>query len=358
MQKITTDTSAADLRPQPGSLAVFFRSLAVMTQSGVRLDRALKLLSEQGDDPRMSQVSKGMSRAVHVGAKVSAGMLLYPKAFSQLQLKMVQVGERTGALDRILERLSDYEERRRATELKFKSALTYPAFLFGLALVMLVLVPPYLFQGLFQVIEESGVEPPLITVMVIAVSNLIRSFWFWPLLGLLILGGGWTARRAWSRPDVRLRVHQALLRVPVLGRAFRVIGLTQFARALAFQLEVGVPPLHALQLAGEASSNPVMELQSEEIIRYLKAGLPLHEAMAQAPFLPGTFLQMIQVGEESGLVPLMLERISDIYDSELEHSLEMLTSMMEPLMLLVMGIVVGFVIVATLLPLMQVIQNL
>lgn len=339
-------------------MAVFFRSLAVLTQSGVRLDRALKLLSEQGDDPRMSEVCKGMSRAVHVGAKVSAGMLLYPQAFSQLQLKMVQVGEQTGALDRILARLSDYEERRRGTELKFKSALTYPAFLFVLALVMLVLVPPYLFQGLFQIIEESGVEPPLITVMVIALSNLIRSLWFWPLLALLGAGLGWTIRRAWARPGVRLRMHEWTLRAPVLGRAFRVMGLTQFARALAFQLEVGVPPLQALKLAGEASSNPVLELQTDEIVRYLKAGLPLHEAMAQATFLPKPFLQMIQVGEESGLVPLMLERISDIYDSELEHSLEMLTSMMEPLMLLVMGVVVGIVIVATLLPLMQVIQNL
>lgn len=348
----------SDVVPKGDSLSVFFRSLALMGRSGVRLEQALRLLGEGGEDPRMKEVSQGIALAVRSGAPVSGGMTLFPRAFTKMQLKLVQVGEKTGKLDQVLDRLGVYEEQRRAAVMKVRSALVYPSFLFALSLLLLVLVPPYLFGGLFQMIEESGVDPPWLTRVVMGLSNLTRSWWFWPLLLGALGAAAYGAGRLWRRPEVRLQAARAALRVPVLGRTTRVVATHRFAQALAFQLEVGIAPMQALELAAPASANPILEEEVEQVLRGLRTGLTLDESMSRSQFLPRTLVQMVKVGEESGKLPAMLDHVARLYDAELEHSLEVLTAMLEPLMMLVMGLLVGLMIVATLLPMTTLVQSL
>lgn len=349
---------ASRARPRQDSLSVFFRSLSVLFSSGVGVERALLLLGDGTDDAQMAEVSRGIAKAVRHGLPISGGMAGFPRAFDAMQLGLVEVGEGSGTLDNILERLGAYEERRRALLLKLKSSLTYPAFLACFSLLLLVLVPPFLFDRALEVTRDSGVQPPLLTRLLMGYAQTVQQPWFWPVL-LGALTAGWVAlRTALGRPAVRLRIALRLPRVPGLGKVVEAATLTRFAGALALQMEAGVNPLLAVPLAVRATGNPVMLRDLDVLTEALKDGEPFHVAFARCPVFSSAFLQMIRVGEESGRLPELLDRVARVTERDLDHALEAFTALVEPAIMIVMGGIVGLVVLATLMPMTMMLQKL
>jgi type IV pilus assembly protein PilC len=343
---------------QSASLAVFYRSLATMFQAGVRIERALELLAEQSDDPKMGEICSALGRSIATGQTMSHAMSQWSEAFSPMEIKLVQVGETTGKLDHILERLSKYEEKRRAVTMRIKSALTYPIFIFIVAFVSLVILPPYLFGGLFQLIEGLGVEVPLITKVVLIFSHVVGSSWFLVGLGIFVVAALKFVPELMKRPDVQMISFQIILRLPVLGPACRIVTITRFARALEIMVNVGIPLDQAMTMAFDAASNPVLKKSLPTAVENLRAGQTLTECLQTTEFFPNAFLYMVNVGEESGKLPTLLGNMAHLYEVELTYALETVIAALEPLMLMVMGVVVGIFIVATMMPMMAIIQNL
>lgn len=345
-------------RPRPESLSVFFRSLAVLFSSGVGIERSLLLLGDGTDDAQMAEVSRGIARAVRHGSPISAGMAAFPRAFDDMQVGLVEVGEGSGTLDHILERLGSYEERRRAVMLKLKSALTYPAFLAFFSLLLLVLVPPFLFNRALEVTRDSGVQPPLLTRVLMAYATMVQQPWFWPVLAGLLIAGWITLRTALAKPSVQLRVARKLPKVPGLGKVLENATLNRFAGALGLQMEAGVNPLLAVPLAVRATGNPLMIRDLDVMVEALKDGEPFHAAFSRCELFSAAFLQMVRVGEESGRLPELLDRLTRITERDLDQALSTFASLVEPAIMIVMGAIVALVVLATLMPMTMMLQKL
>lgn len=354
----TGAAKAASARPDAEALSLFFRSLAVMVASGVGLDRSLDHLSLQSDQASMGPVCAELARRVSTGTPLSNAFAAHSKVFTQLQIRMLAVGERTGNLDLVLARLATYEEKRRGTTMKVKSALTYPLFLVVLATFMLIVLPPYMFGGLFQMIASSGVEPPLITRVVMALSHFIRSPFFWILTFVGLVAASKLGPPLWANPSVRRETFERLGGAPVVGPFLQVLATARFARALELQLQVGENPLVGLAMACEASGNPVLAGNADEIVAALKGGETLVDSLKGCGFFPRTFLDLVRAGEESAQLPDMLGRSADMYEIDLDQAIDRFTALLEPMIMLVMGSIVGVVVIATMLPMMTLIQNL
>ncbi len=342
--------------PGQQSMAVFFRSLAVMFQGGVTIDRALSLLSVQ-EDQAMAEVCKRMADQVRHGHSLSQAMAKNEPAFTKMHYKLVQVGEATGNLDTILEQLSHYEEKRRATTMKVKSALTYPAFLFAICCLMLMILPPYMLGGIFQVIQSSGSELPLISKVVLGTAMWMRTPTFYVVLVAVLVGGFYLGRKVWTKPESRLALQRFALDAPGLGKLVRALGLSRFARAWSIQVAVGVAPVAALQLAAESTMDPCLEEDISHSVTALRDGCSMQASLDASGYFPSLFLQMVAVGEESGGLEAMVSRVAQIYEGQLDHTLDTLTALLEPFVMLVMGAIVGVIVVATMLPMMQVLNS-
>ncbi len=348
----------ADRRPSVEALSVFLRSLALLVVAGIRLDRALTLLGQHSECRIISQVAHRLAHQVSQGNSLSCAFSKQGQAFSEIQVRMLSVGERTGTLHLVLANLADYEETRRATLLKVKAALTYPALLMIFSTLLLLILPPYMFGGLFAMLESASTSPPLLTQVVIGTSKALGSPWLWSALaGIGVLGYGvWLRHR--ENPQLRLRVAQAVLGLPVLGPLARNLATVRFARALEIQLKMGESPLLGLPLAAAASGNPVLQGLAKSAVESLKQGSSLTESLKATNFFPRTLTDMLTAGEESGRVPELLERTAALYESELDLAIERSTALLEPLIMLVMGVIVGLMVVATMLPMMTLIQSL
>lgn len=349
---------ATKLKPTSLGRVVFLRSLAAMVSSGIPVDRCLGYLAKQDDDKAMGLISQGLADRVRTGQRLSASMDKFPLCFSRLQIRLVQMGENTGLLDKILGELSAYEEKERQTLLRVRSSLTYPAFVLVFAGLLMIIVPPYMLKGIFQMIQGSGVKPPALTRFVMAATDILRQPWFY---AALTVGGGlslWAIPRWLKKSSNRYLVYLALDRVPALGRIVKTVAVTRFSRALGLQLDCGMSPLSGIKVSAEVTDNPMLQANVEPALEGLKNGLTMQASLETLNFFPNLFLRMVQVGEESASLPDMLGRVSDVYDLELETALEAFTALLEPMVMAVMGLMVGTFVIATMLPMAQLLQNL
>jgi type IV pilus assembly protein PilC len=343
--------------PSSEALCIFFRSIATMFSAGVPLIRAMDLLGDQTEDPRMAAIARRIAHEIGSGHTLSRAFQVHRRAFTKLQLGLIRVGERTGQLQRVLYRLADYEEKRRGISMRVRSALTYPAFLLAITSFMLVVLPPYMFQGLFTMLESQSVELPLITKIVLAVSNFIRSPGFWILLIVGVVALALALPKFVNNPDAQMVVSKALVQVPVVGNLYTILATARFARAMELQLLVGEGPLTGLSVAAQASGTPILEESIVDSIDALKSGCSFVESLERADFFPPTFLSMLGAGEESASLPDVMQRTADMYEKELEYAISTFTDLLEPMIMLFMGILVGIVVVATMLPMVNLLQN-
>jgi type IV pilus assembly protein PilC len=345
-------------KPSLQARVIFWRSLSTMVKAGIPLERALNYLAKQSEDVDMAQICLNLADFVREGNYLSSALSRVPQAFSQLQIKMVAMGEQTGVMDSVLCDLSEFEERQRNLLMRVKGSLTYPACILVLALLMVVFVPPMMMNGLFKLIANSGMEPPLITRLVMGFSSMVQSpIFFIPVLGL-------TAAIAYKfpiwlkEPDSRRTIFENFERVRPLRTCLRVLAATRFARSLSVQIAAGADILPALQVSAEISSHPGLEDTISGCKSALTNGRSLSMSLATTKFFPKLFVQMVAVGEECGAVSDLLARTADLYEQALDSALDSLTSLVEPFVIGGMGIIVGIFVLATMMPIGQLLQTL
>ena len=330
-------------------LAIFSRQFATMINAGLSLLRTLNILSEQTENPTLAKTVGLLRDDIERGSSLSAAMSKYPKVFSKLFVSMVKAGETGGQLDVVLNRVADGLEADYKLRQKVKSAMTYPVVVAviagGLVVVMLLFVVPT-FAGMF---DDLGGELPLPTKILLAISQQAK---FLVPIGFVLSIVGFIAHKKMkaSSANYRLRFDTVLLKVPVFGDLFSKVALSRFARTLALLLRAGVPVLQALDIVADSTGNEVLARASLDVKESVRSGESMASPLENHKVFPPMVVQMISVGEDTGAIDAMLDKISDFYDQEVEATTEALTSLIEPIMIAVLGGIVGAMVIALYMP--------
>ena len=334
-------------------LAVFARQFATMINAGLSLIRALNILAAQTDNPKLAEVIGAIRSDVEQGRPLSTAMAEH-EVFPKLFVAMVRAGETAGMLDTVLLRVANTLEADLALRRKVKSAMTYPVVVLmmaiGLSSAMIVFVVPQ-FAGMF---EQLGGELPLPTQVLLNLSNFMRGQWYFFIFGPVLLWKGFTYAR--KQPRVRFFLDQAKLKVPVFGQLFHKVAISRFARNFGSLLKAGVPILGALEIASDTVNNGVISNAISDVQSAVKEGESIASPLKNHDVFPPMTVQMIAVGEETGAIDEMLEKISDFYDQEVEAMTEQLTALLEPLMIAVLGGIVGSMVVALYMPMFKIFE--
>jgi type IV pilus assembly protein PilC len=335
-------------------LVVFSRQLATMINAGLPIVRSLYVLSEQTENPKLKDVVVAMRKDVEAGSALSEALEKHPEVFSRLYVEMVKAGEIGGILDGVLLRVADQLERDQDLRRKVRSAMTYPVVVLAFAILaasfMLIFIVP-VFATMFQ---DLGGTLPLPTRICMLISNILTSFW-----GVLVYAGMALAVvmfLRWKKTEKGRKVWgRAVLRIPAkIGDVVRKVALARFARTLATLSAAGVPILQSIEITATSSGNWVMEkalLKSRDAIR---EGIPLYKPLETEPVFPPMVTRMIAVGEETGDIDGMLTKIAEFYESEVDAAVKALTSIIEPIMVVVVGGIVGAIVISMYLPMFEI----
>jgi type IV pilus assembly protein PilC len=339
-----------------GDLVVFSRQLATMINAGLPIVRALYILSEQTENPKLVDVVVAVRKDVEAGLSLSEALEKHPEVFSRLYTEMVKAGEIGGILDGVLLRLADQLERDQDLRRKIRSAMTYPSVVLILAILaasfMLIFIVP-IFAKMFQ---DLGGTLPLPTRICMLVSDILTSIW-----GVLVYAGMGLAVvmfLRWKKSERGRKVWgRAVLRIPFkIGDVVKKATLARFARTLATLSAAGVPILQSIEITATSSGNWVVEkalLKSRDAIR---EGIPIYKPLETEPVFPPMVTRMIAVGEETGDIDGMLTKIAEFYESEVDAAVKALTSIIEPLMIVVVGSIVGGIVISMYLPMFKIFE--
>jgi type IV pilus assembly protein PilC len=335
-------------------VAVMSRQFATMINSGLSILRALSILAQQTENRELARMVGEARLDVERGSSLSAALGRHPKAFSRLYVAMVRSGETSGTLDSVLVRLADTIEKQVELRRKVKSAMTYPIMVaivvFVIAMFMLLFIVPQ-----FDAIYKSlGGELPTPTKILLKISSIVRTFF--PVLILLGAIGAFLLRRWINTENGRAKWDQFKLRVPIFGGLARKTALARFSRTLASLTRAGVPILESLEIVAETSGNVVVADAVYDTQRAVKGGDSLARPLEQHEVFPPMVVQMMAVGEETGALDEMLDKIAEFYEQEVEATVDALTSLIEPVLIVVMGVVVGGMIISLYLPLFNIIK--
>jgi type IV pilus assembly protein PilC len=335
-------------------LAVFSRQFATMINSGLSLLRALTILGEQAGNRRLGEVINEIRADVEKGTALSAAMAKHPKVFNRLYIAMVRAGEIGGFLDQVLVKVAETFEKEVALRGKVRSAMTYPVVVFvmivAIVSAMLIFIVPT-FKNLYVQLQGTL---PLPTRVLIGISDAIRH---WFLLVLLALGVLAFLFRRWkATPAGRYRIDQFKLKVKIFGPLFHKTALSRFARTLATLIRSGVPILQGLEIVGETVNNGVISRAIKDVQDSVREGESLATPLSRHHTFPPMVVQMMAVGEETGALDTMLNKVADFYDQEVEAAVASLTSLIEPLLIAVMGAAVGGMVISLYMPLFGIIN--
>lgn len=339
-------------RVKTKDLAIFARQFATMIDAGLTMLRALTIMSEQVENLELRRVLRGVKQDVEAGHSLSSAFAREPQVFPPLMISMVRAGEAGGFLDTSLRQIADNFEADVKLRAKIKAALTYPAVVFVMAIVMcmamLVFVVP-VFEKMFQ---DLGGTLPLPTRILVFLSQALR--YLLPVLAVGLAASVWAWRKYGKTPRVRNVVDPLKLRLPVFGDLFQKLALARFARNLSTLLGSGVPILQSLEIVGDTSGSVVITRALEDVRDSVRRGESVAGPLSQHDVFPPMVVQMIASGEESGAVDQMLGKIAEFYDSEVETTTEALTALIEPLMIAFLGGIVGSMIIALYMPMFKI----
>ena len=333
-------------------VAIFSRQLATMVNSGLTLIRALAILEEQAENPLFSGILGEVRTSVEQGSSLSASLEQHPAVFNHLYVSMVRAGEVGGALDETLVRLADTLEAGVRLRSKVRSAMAYPVVVFSLIILivsgMLLFVVP-IFKKLY---EDLGGTLPLPTQTLINVSGAITRFW-WLFLGVLV--GGVVAFRRWKRtPSGKRSWDRLKLKAPVFGTLVQKVAISRFARTFSVLSRTGVPVLQALEIVSQTAGNALVSEAVTDVQASVRRGESLASPLARHEVFPPMVTHMMAVGEETGALDAMLGKVADFYDNEVDDTVNALTSLIEPLLIIVMGVVVGGILICLYLPMFNI----
>jgi type IV pilus assembly protein PilC len=334
-------------------LAVLSRQFATMSSAGMTLMRALSVLEDQATKPPLKKALGEVRTDVQSGLGLSTAMAKHGKVFPTLMVAMIRAGETGGFLDNALDRIATNFEKDAALRGKIKSALTYPAIVLAFSGVLISAVLIFIVPVFEDMFKQFGGELPLPTRLIVAASH--NMIWAGPLiLGVGIGGTALLRRQLRRRPGLRLRLDRLKLRLPVFGGMFSKIAISRFARNLGILLSVGVPVMQALGVVGATIGNAAFSEAMKDLQSAVRDGQPMSVPLGRHKVFPRIVTQMVEVGEESGQISQMLDKIADFYDREVDSTADSLTAAIEPIMVLFMGSTVGATIVCLYLPMFKV----
>jgi general secretion pathway protein F len=336
---------------KPGEIFAMTRQLSILLGAGVPLVKSLEALISQITNSMLQKIMAQIKESVNEGNSLAFSLSQHPKFFSNLYVNMVDSGEASGSLDVVLGRLAEFGEHQQALRGRFKAALAYPAFMSLIGTVVLFFLITFIVPNITKIFTDMHQTLPLATVVLIEVSNFMLSFWWVILIAFFI--GIVILKQSKKRPGVHYIWDKLKLRIPVLGPINQKIALARFGRTLGSLLQSGVPLITALQIVGRIVDNSLIARVIDNAVDEIQAGRSLASTLDQSRWFPPIAVQMMSVGEQSGELEGMLNKIADTYEREVESHIMALTSMLEPVMILVMGLIVGFVVISILLPIFE-----
>ena len=336
---------------KPLGLTIWTRQIAGLVSSGLPLERALTSLADEAEQDVQRYLVANLRAEVNGGATFARALAQHPREFSAIYVAVIDAGEQSGNLGLVLERLADDLEEQQALKAKLIGAALYPAIVTLVAIFIVLFLVTYVVPQVAQVFAGSKRALPLLTVLMIGLSDLARQYG-WMLLIALFLGAI-SARLALARAAIREKFDAFWLTVPVLGRLALGYNAARFANTLAMLAGAGVPILKALQAAAETLSNRAMRRDALEALVLVREGAPLASALAQKKRFPGLLAMFARLGEQTGQLPLMLQRAAKQLSAEVQRRAMQLATMLEPLLIVAMGVVVMLIVLAVLLPIIQ-----
>ncbi|MBI4369674.1 MAG: type II secretion system F family protein [Elusimicrobia bacterium] len=343
-------------KPKVGSkdLVIFSRQLSTLVAAGVPIVQGLSMMGAQIENKRFKEVVQGLVQDIESGMAINESLKKYPDAFSDLYVAMIRAGELGGVLDVILERLSAYLESAEELKHKVKSAMIYPGVMAGIAVgvtafLMIAIIPK--FKDIF---ESFGADLPMPTKVLLGMSATMTKHFY---VLIIIPVGIWQGlKRAYKIEQYAYKLDEIALKLPIFGDILRKVAIAKFCRTLATMIKSGVNIVEALETVAKASGNKVIERFIMESKKSIQEGMRLVEPLKKSKVFPAMVVQMIAIGEESGNLDSMLSKIADFYDGEVDSAVKGLTSMIEPLVIVFMGLVIGGIVIAMFLPMFQISQ--
>jgi len=333
------------------ALAIWTRQIAGLVASGLPLERALTSLSEESEDERQRQLVAALRAEVNGGTAFATALAQHPREFSPTYCAVVGAGEHSGNLGLVLERLADDLEQGQALKAQLVGAALYPAIVTLVAIAIVMFLLGYVVPQVAEVFAGSKRALPLLTVIMLGLGNFVRNQGWWLLFAIIFIVI--CARLAWASATFRERFDAAWLNLPVLGKLSRGYNAARFASTLAMLASAGVPILKALQAAADTVSNRAMRIDALDALVLVREGAPLAQALAQKKRFPGLLAMFARLGEQTGQLPVMLERASRQLGTEVQRRALQLATLLEPLLIVAMGLVVMLIVLAVLLPIIQ-----
>jgi type IV pilus assembly protein PilC len=329
-------------------LVIFTRQLSTMIDAGLPLVQCLQILSKQQDNSTFKRVLTELQTDVEAGTTLADSMRKHPKVFDNLYANMIEAGELGGILDTILSRLAAFKEKSMALQKKIKGAMTYPAICVAISLIILVIMLVFVIPVFAKMFKEFGSALPAPTQLVIDMSNGVKNNIIYIMIVIFL--SIYLFKKIYNSEKGRLKIDNFLLHAPIFGVLLRKVAVAKFTRTLSTMLQSGVPILDALQVVAKTSGNKVIERAVFRVADSIAEGRPIAEPLEESGVFPNMVVQMINVGESVGALDTMLEKIADFYDDEVDQAVENLTAMIEPLMMVFLGGMIGGLVVAMYLP--------
>src|SRR5438309_4902832 len=352
VQKVKKQKIRGGGRVTEKDLALFTRQLATMMKAGVPLLQAFDIVGKGASNPAVQKLLLAIKTEVETGSSLAAAFRKYPLYFDALYCNLVQAGEQAGILETLLERLALYQEKILAIKSKIKSALVYPIAIIAVAFIITAVIMIFVIPAFKQVFTNFGADLPAPTLFVMAISDAFVAYWYiiFPVIGGSIYG----FFEAWKRSlAVQIFMDRMMLRAPVFGHLVRISTIARWTRTLSTMFAAGVPLVEALDSVGGASGNYVYAAATKQIQSEVSTGTALTVAMQNANVFPSMVLQMCSIGEETGALDSMLGKVADFYEAEVDDAVEALSSLMEPVIMVVLGTLIGGMVIAMYLPIFK-----
>jgi len=333
-------------------IAVFTRQLATMLRAGVPLLQAFDIVARGSPNPRLTRMLTDIRSDVETGTSLSSAFRKHPLQFDALYCNLVEAGEAAGILETLLERLATYQEKTIDLQNKIRSALIYPVAVLVVAFVVVAVIMIFVIPSFKEIFRSFGAELPMPTLMVIAMSEFFVEHW------LLIFGGigfgVYMFLESWKRsPQMQMTMDRLLLKAPIFGPLVHKAAVARWSRTLSTMFAAGVPLVEALDSVGGAAGNAVFSEATEQIQRDVSTGSALTSSMQTTGVFPNMVLQMSSIGEESGSLDQMLGKVADFYEAEVDDAVKGLSTLMEPIIIVILGVIIGGIVVSMYLPIFK-----
>jgi general secretion pathway protein F len=340
-----------DLKFSSRQVGIFSRQLSVLLGAGMPLLVSINDIIDQVDNRNFKSIVADIKEKLEEGSSLSACLERHPIVFSDMYISMVRVGESLGSLDQVIERLAELEEKKNILKGKIQAALWYPAFLIFFAILVVLFIMINIIPSLTRMFLELGKDLPFPTRVVMGFSDFLATFW--PLLLAATVGGAYFLRRYVRTPEGRRKADELKLSVPLVGNLYRKLVVLRFTQNLGVLLSNRVDIMKSFEIVKKIVVNSVIEEKIDLAADRIREGSSVSTALAKADFLPRMVLGMIAAGEASDQLDTMLQNIGRVYETELDLTVSSLTSMIEPIIIIIMGVVIGLIVIAVLLPIFE-----